>query len=116
MSRLRRLVLSDRWSFTTCRLLSARRIVTGPEFAPLALVIQERREEHRFLLTASAFLPDHWHAIFYPPSPLTICRVMESIKDGATKRIDHSRGKRDGCCRLASLNALCARFEITSNL
>jgi len=57
----------------------------------MAKVIHERREEHGFLLTAWVFLPDHWHAIFYPPYPLTISTVMESIKGGATKGINHSR-------------------------
>ena len=91
MSRLRRLVVSDRWFFITCCLLPKRRILSALEFACLARVIDERRQKHGFLLTAWVFLPDHWHAIFYPRSPLTISRVMESIKDGATKRINHSR-------------------------
>lgn len=54
-------------------------------------MIHERREEHGFLLRAGVFLPDHGHAIIYPPYPLTICTVMESIKGGATKRINRSR-------------------------
>jgi len=91
MSRLRRLVVSDRWFFITCRLLPRRRILSPAEFTTLAAVIDERRAEHGFLLTAWAFLPDHWHAIFYPRYPLTISRVMEAIKDGATKRINRSR-------------------------
>ncbi|MGH9445343.1 MAG: transposase [Terriglobia bacterium] len=91
MSRLRRLVLSDRWFFITCRVLPWRRHLSDSEFATLAQVIAERRVEHRFLLTAWVFLPDHWHAIFYPRHPLTISRVMEAIKDGATRRINHSR-------------------------
>jgi putative transposase len=91
MSRLRRLVVSDRWFFISCRLLPRRRIFSEWEFAGLARVIDERRHEHGFLLTAWVFLPDHWHAIFYPPHPLTISTVMESIKDSATKRINHSR-------------------------
>ena len=91
MSRLRRLVLSDRWFFITCRVLPRRRHLSDSEFATLAQVIAERRVEHRFLLTAWVFLPDHWHAIFYPRHPLTISRVMEAIKDGATRRINHSR-------------------------
>jgi putative transposase len=91
MSRLRRLVVSDRWFFITCRLLPRRRTLSPLEFATLATVIGERRAEHDFLLTAWVFLPDHWHAIFYPPHPLTISRVMEAIKDGATKRINRSR-------------------------
>src|SRR5208337_1176848 len=64
MSRLRRLVVSDRWFFVTCRLLPRRRILSELEFACLARVVHERREEQGFLLTAWAFLPDHWHAIY----------------------------------------------------
>ena len=56
-------------------------------------MIDERRGEHGFVLTAWVFLPDHWHAIFYPRHPLTISTVMEAIKDGATKRIN--RGRRE---------------------
>jgi hypothetical protein len=56
-------------------------------------VIHERRKKHGFLLSAWVFLPDYWHAIFYPAYPLTISRVMESIKVGATKPINHSRGR-----------------------
>jgi putative transposase len=93
MSRLRRLVVSDRWFFITCRMLPRRRILSELEFACLARVIHERREEHGFLLSAWVFLPDHWHAIFYPAHPLTISRVMEAIKDGATKRINRWRGE-----------------------
>ena len=93
MSRLRRLVVSDRWFFVTCRVLSRRGILSASEFGCLARVIQERREEHGFLLSAGVFLPDHWHAIIYPPYPLTISTVMESIKGGATKRINRWRGE-----------------------
>jgi putative transposase len=91
MSRLRRLVVSDRWFFITCRILPRRGILSESEFACLAQVIHERREEHGFLLSAWVFLPDHWHAIIYPPYPLTISTAMESIKGGATKRINRSR-------------------------
>ena len=72
MSRLRRLVLSDHWFFITCRVLPWRGILTASEFACLGEVIHERREQHGFLLSAWVFLPNHWHAIFYPPYPLTI--------------------------------------------
>jgi putative transposase len=54
-------------------------------------VNHERRAEHGFLLTAWVLLPDHWHALLYPAYPLTISRVMESIKDAATKRLNRSR-------------------------
>ena len=91
MSRLRRLVVLDRWFLITCRLLPRRRILPAAEFSTLAQVIDERRSEHGFSLTAWVFLPDHWHGIFYPRHPLTISRVLEAIKDGASKRINRSR-------------------------
>ena len=94
MSRLRRLVLSDRFFFLSCRVLPDRAHLSEQEFGILARVIRERREEHGFLLTAWVFLPDHWHAIIYPPFPLTISRVLESIKVGATLRINRWRGER----------------------
>jgi len=109
MSRLRRWVVSDAWFFISCHLLPRRRILTPEEFAMLAQVIHERRAKHGFLLTAWVFLPDHWHAIFYPSYPLTIWRVMESIKVGATKIINRSRREVGLLFRRASLTAPCAR-------
>ncbi|HEV2495250.1 MAG TPA: transposase [Terriglobia bacterium] len=61
------------------------------EFSCLAGVLRERRKKHRFLLTAWVFLTDHIHAILYPPFPLTLSRVMESIKVGSTLRINGGR-------------------------
>jgi putative transposase len=95
MLRLRRLVLSDRWFFITCRVLPRRRHLSDSEFATLAQVIAERRAEHRFFLTAwvlpPVLPPDHGHAILYLRHSLTISQVMEAIKDGATKRNNRSR-------------------------
>jgi putative transposase len=88
------LVLSDRLFFITCRVHGHRRILSESEFACLARVIRERRAERHFLLTAWVFLPDHWHAIFFPPHPLTISDVMESIKVGSTRRINIARAER----------------------
>ncbi len=65
----------------------------GLGFACWGGVIHERREKHGFFMSAWVLLPDQWHAIVYPPYPLTISRVMESIKVGATKRINRSRGE-----------------------
>ena len=94
MSRLRRLVLSDRFFFLSCRVLPTRPELSECEFATLARVMLERRKQHGFLLTAWVFLPDHWHAIVYLSFPLTISRVLESIKVGATLRINRGRGER----------------------
>ena len=94
MSRLRRLVLSDRFFFVTCRLLPPRRLLGDAEFECHARVIAERRAEHGFLLTAWVFLPDHWQAVFFPRFPLTIARVMESVKVSSTHRINVGRKER----------------------
>jgi putative transposase len=93
MSRLRRVVVSDRFFFVTCRLPPRRGKLQGSEFERLARVVRERREKYHFLLTAWVFLPDHWHAIIFPRYPLTISQVMESIKVGSTHRINSGRGE-----------------------
>jgi putative transposase len=92
MSRLRRLVLSDRFFFLSCRVLPARQNLSESEFAILAQVMRERQQQHGFFLTAWVFLPGHWHAIVYPSFPLTISRVLEAV--GATLRINRRRGER----------------------
>ena len=91
VSRLRRLVLSDRYFFVTCNLLRGRRVLSADELNLLARVIGWRRERHGFALTAWVLLPDHWHAIVYPRHPLTISEVVEAIKVSATRRINRDR-------------------------
>jgi len=91
MSRLRRLVLSDRFFFVTCRVLPCRRGLEEGGFQCLARVLRERREKYHFLLTAWVFLPDHWRAILFPRFPAILSRVMESIKVGSTLRINGGR-------------------------
>jgi REP element-mobilizing transposase RayT len=91
VSRLRRLVLSDRFFFVTCRLLPRRGILSESEFICLARAIHRRRARLGFLLTAWVLLPDHWHPIVFPRHPLTISAVMESIKVSSTKLINRER-------------------------
>jgi putative transposase len=91
VSRLRRLVLSDRFFFVGCRLAVKRQLLANPDFGCLACVVRERRAKYRFLLTSWVFLPDHWHAIIYPRYPLTIFTAMEAIKVGTTLRVNAGR-------------------------
>ncbi len=63
MSRLRRLVLSDRFLFVTRRIHRLGGTLTESEFECLAEVVRDRRMAQRFLLTAWVFLRDHWHAL-----------------------------------------------------
>ena len=95
MSRLRRLVLSGRFFFVTCRLLHGHRLLGEPEFGLLAEPVRSRREAHGVLVMAWVFLPDHWHAILFPHYPATISGVMESIKVSSTRRINRE-GKKSG--------------------
>ncbi len=91
MSRLRRLVLSDRYFFVTCNVQRARDKFQGADFRILARVISARRIEHEFLLTAWVFLPDHWHAVIGVRYPKTISVVMTAIKVSSTRQINSSR-------------------------
>ena len=103
---MRRWVVSDRFFFVTCRLLPRPGNLQGSEFERLARVARERREKYHFLLTAWVFLPDRaaaGHAIIFPPYPLTISRVMESIKAGgayvATLFVAMYAPRRGSLCR-----------------
>ncbi|MGH9328159.1 MAG: REP-associated tyrosine transposase [Terriglobia bacterium] len=88
MSRLRRLVLWDRYFFVTCNRLRARNRLEEVDFEILARVLRARREAHGFLLTAWVFLPDHWHAVIGIAYPKTISLVIESVKVGSTRQIN----------------------------
>lgn len=92
MSRLRRMVLSDRFFFVTCRLFRTRALLSERELDCFADVFESRRKEFGFLITAWVFLPNHWHAILFPRYPLTISQVMSSVKASSTKRINRMRG------------------------
>ena len=91
MSRLRRLALSDRYFFVTCNLRRTRTQLSDDDFEILAQVIEARRREHGFRLSAWAFLPDHWHAIVGPRYPKTVSLALESVKVGSTRRINARR-------------------------
>ena len=80
MSKLRRPFLYDRYIFVTVNLLRSRRKLEESDFARLAIAQARMRQKQRFALTAWVFLPDHWHAIIYPPLPLSIAKAMSAIK------------------------------------
>jgi REP element-mobilizing transposase RayT len=100
MSRLRRLVISNRYFFVTCNLRHTRTWLEDRDFEILARVIDARRQAHGFLLTAWVFLPDHWHAVIGLAYPKTISLAMESIRvvrrgkstQNGRKRVSYGRG------------------------
>ncbi len=91
MSRLRRLVVSDRYFFVTCNLQRGRNPLDDGDFGVLAHVFEARRAGHGFLLTAWVFLPDHWHAIVGVRHPQTISLILESIKVSSTRQMNTRR-------------------------
>jgi putative transposase len=94
MSRLRRPFLCDRYFFVTVNLLESRCDLQDEDFSRLAGCLARMRNKQRFLLTTWVFLPDHWHAIIYPPHPLSISRVMSALKVSSTIAINKGRRER----------------------
>jgi REP element-mobilizing transposase RayT len=52
----------------------------------LAIALARMRQKQRFALTAWVFLPDHWHAIIYPPYLVSISRVERTARKSQGRR------------------------------
>jgi len=91
VSRLRRPSLYDRYSFVTVKLLTPRNTLEEGDSRRLAVSIARMRAKHGYLLTAWVFLPDHWHAILYPPYPLRISVVLSAVKVSSMIAINRGR-------------------------
>jgi putative transposase len=94
MSRLRRPFLCDRFFFVTVKLLPCRAKLQAKDFARIAVSLSRMRQKHGFSLTAWVLLPDHRHAIFYPPYPLTISRLFQAVKVSSTIAVNLHRRER----------------------
>jgi hypothetical protein len=71
-------------------------VLNEDDFEILAPVMQARREEHGFLLTAWVFLPDPaaaGHTILGPRYVKGISLVRESVKVSSTRQINAQRGE-----------------------
>jgi REP element-mobilizing transposase RayT len=111
MSRLRRLVLSDRFFFLTVKLLPKRRPLDEGQFSLLAGCLSVVRSRRQFQLTAWVFLPDHWHAILFPRHPLTISDTMKSIKRARPIHSASIAARPENCGRDAFSIARCGRSK-----
>ena len=110
MSRLRRLVLSD-FFFLTVKLLPRRRSLDEVQFALLAQCLSVVYARKRFLLTAWVFLPDHWHAIQFPPFPLTVSAAMKSVKLSSTNLLGRFRDEAGAGSADFALLEVCGFFS-----
>jgi REP element-mobilizing transposase RayT len=96
MSRLRRVVVTSRHFSVTCNVLRTRAMLSEDDFETLARVMQARREEHGFFLTAWVFFPDPaaaGHAILGPRYLKGISVVVESVEVSSTRQINAARGE-----------------------
>ena len=93
MSRRRRPLLSERFFFLTVKLLPSCKNLADGDFACLARCPDAVRCRQRILVTAWVFLPDHWHAILFPPYPRTISQAMKSVKLASTNALGRLRGE-----------------------
>lgn len=94
VSRVRRLLTTDRIFFVTVNL---RRNIPplGPEeFLLLIDALEESRRRMGFLLCGYVLMPDHWHALLAVRHPLTISRAVQSVKWRATRDLNRHRGTR----------------------
>jgi putative transposase len=92
MSRLRRPFLVGRIFFITNNVLRTHPRLTDADFEVLAQAIEGVRARRHFLLTGYVFMPDHWHALFYPGENDTLPRLMNSLKVASVQRINRLRG------------------------
>ena len=94
MSRVRRLLVSDRIFFVTVNLRRRLPFLREEEFPLVVEALAESRRRMGFLLCGYVVLPDHWHALIWPRPPLTISRAVQSVKWQAASLLNRKRGRR----------------------
>jgi putative transposase len=93
MSRLRRLLISDKIFFITCNFLPNRLPFTAADFVCLADAIRGVRTRRKFLLTGYVFMPDHWHALIAPDYGDTLPNMMDAVKVAGMRRVNARRSQ-----------------------
>jgi len=92
MSHVQRLLTTDRIFFVTVNFRRAKAPLADDEFPLVAAAIDESRRRLHFLLCGYVLMPDHWHALIGVGYPLTISRVMQSIKGISSRWLNERRG------------------------
>jgi REP element-mobilizing transposase RayT len=94
MSRLRRLLISDKIFFITCNVLQSRLPFIDADFVCHADAIRGVRTRRNFLFTGFVFMPDHWHALVAPDHGDTLPNMVDAVKVAGTRRVNARRGLR----------------------
>ena len=66
--------------------------LTADEFRLVVGAMDESRRRLRFLLYGYVLMPDHWHALLGTVYPLTISRVVQSVKWISARSLNGARG------------------------
>ena len=92
MSHVHRLLTTNRIFFVTVNLRRALSPLAAGEFGLVVAAIDESRRRLRFLLCGYVLMPDHWHALVGTAYPVTISRVVQSIKWKSAGSLNGARG------------------------
>jgi putative transposase len=91
MSDVRRLQKSDKFFFVTVNLLRHVPDLSAQDFPFLIQAIEDSRQRHHFLFCGYVLMPDHWHALIWPPFPITISGVVKDVKYVSCRKLNRSR-------------------------
>jgi putative transposase len=95
VSRVRRLLVTDRIFFVTVNLRRKLPTLDNGEFPLILEAIEESRAKLGFRLCGYVLMPDHWHALLGVPHPLTISRAVQDVKWISARSLNrrrHTRG------------------------
>ena len=91
MSRVHRLLGSDRIFFLTVDLRRALAPLDGAEYACVAAALEESRRKEGFLLMGYVLMPDHWHALIWPTFALSISRAVQDVEWMSARSLNGKR-------------------------
>ena len=91
MSRVHRLLTTDRIFFVTVNLWRALPPLAADEFRHVAAALEEARRRLRFLLCGYVLMPDHWHVLIGTAYPVTISRVIQKVKWISARSLNDQR-------------------------
>ena len=91
MSKIHRLKASDKIFFITTNLNIGERPFHEPEYQIITETIVSEHRRLGFLLVGYVLMPDHWHALIWPRSPVTISDVLQNVKRVSSLKINRLR-------------------------
>jgi putative transposase len=92
VSRVRRLLTTDRIFFVTVNLRRNIPFVGQEEFPVLIDAFEDARRREGFLLCGYVLMPDHWHALLAVRHAHTLSRAVQRMKWQAARGLNRHRG------------------------